>query len=242
MIAAGAKSADITAALTNVTLETNLMPLSRPAVLTEIRGLIEYGRPVIGAINRAALPPPGMRIEWPSWTVLPLVDIQTDEKTAITSGPANIGVSGTDVLTWAGGNDISLQAVQRSNPSFVEAWLRAAAEQFARKTEQYVVTTLLNAAGVVAPPATFLDSIEALFAAMDPATTPAGSVFLAMSMGRRRIDDRHLEHQRPRFLGRVDLAQLGAALVDVGWAQHVRVPPAPRQNGAVRHVQRGDLV
>lgn len=180
LIAGGAPAPAIMAALTDIKT-TDLTGVVRPAVLDTIRGLVEYGRPVINAINRQPLPPSGMTVEWPKWADLPNIGQQATQKTAITTGTVVVDTGSTNVITFAGANDVSLQAVQRSNPSFIEAYLRGAAEVFARTTEAYAITTLLAAAAAVTPAATFLDSVEAMVAAFDPLTVPNGRLFLAMS-------------------------------------------------------------
>ena len=180
LIAAGTPATEIMAALADIKT-ADIAGVVRPAVSDEVRGLIEYGRPVINAINQAPLPASGMSVDWPRWTDLPDVGIQANQKTEVTTGTATIGTTTTPVLTFAGANDISLQAVQRSNPSFVEAYLRGAAEVFARVTEGHVITQLTAAAGVVAPAATFLDTVEAIVGSFAPATTPSGRIWIAIS-------------------------------------------------------------
>ena len=85
------------------------------------------------------------------------------------------------VITIAGGNDISLQAVERSIPSFLAAYLEAAAADWAQKASAYVVTQISTTAAVGTPGASFLGNVQALLAALDPALTPAGPLFVAMS-------------------------------------------------------------
>jgi HK97 family phage prohead protease len=156
-----------------------------PAFIPEIKGLITYGRPLINAINSRALPPAGMIIEYPQWTDLPDVGQQATEKTAITTGTTAIAMKQATVLTWAGGNDISVQLAQRSNPSFMEAYLAAAAESYGRQTNGYVGTQLLAAATVVTAPVSpnnhFINFVQALFTGLDPTATPSGPLFLAVS-------------------------------------------------------------
>lgn len=179
-----AGAAAIQAALADITTGVGSAgAVTRAAFTDQIGNLIELGRPTINAISRAPLPPSGMRIEWPQWTTLPDVGLQATQKTEITSRAAVIGTGSADILTWAGGNDVALQLAQRSSPSFLEQWVRAASEEYARETNGYVVTQLLAAAEVVPPPTTptFLNSIAALMAGFDPATAPNGQLFLAMS-------------------------------------------------------------
>ena len=87
------------------------------------------------------------------------------------------------VMTWAGGNDISIQTVEFGSPSFVEDYIRAAGIDYARKSDTYAVTTLLAAATNVPTLATdsFIAIVGALVGALAPATTPPGGLFLSMS-------------------------------------------------------------
>lgn len=175
--------ARIAAALANVTTDgaTNVAAIVRPAYQSEIVGLVDQGRPLIDAIAGAPLPASGMAIEFPQWAVPPQVGLQVNEKDEVTSVVVTMTTGTAPVLTWAGANDVSLQAVQRSSPSFLEAYLRAAAIDFAKKTDAYVASTLLNVAGVVPPATDFVSNIAALVGAMNPATTPGGPLFVAVS-------------------------------------------------------------
>lgn len=170
----------ITAQLADITSVGN-EAVMRPVFVAEIKGLIEYGRPTINAIDKAPLPPAGMRIEWPVWQTLPTVDKTTGEKVLVPTGPVTVTTDGVDVDEWAGAADISLRLAQRSNPSFMEAYFRGCAEIYARKTNLDVITKLLAGAAVVAPAATFLDSLEAIVASFDPTKAPGGSLFVGMS-------------------------------------------------------------
>jgi HK97 family phage prohead protease len=176
--------ARIAAALTDVTLAgtTNVGAIAQPAYRSEIVGLIDQGRPLIDHLASAPLPASGMSIEFPKWSAqVPEVALQATEKSAVHSAAVAMTLGTAPVLTWAGANDISLQAVERSSPSFLEAYLRAAAIDFAKKTDAYVASTLLAAAAVVTPGADFVANIAALIGAMDPAATPGGALFVAVS-------------------------------------------------------------
>jgi HK97 family phage prohead protease len=93
MIAAGARAPEIMAALTNVITDdidgAADAGIVWPAFSSEVRGLIAYGRPTINAIDRAPLPPSGMRVEWPVWGTLPLVDMPGHRKDPGRVGPGH---------------------------------------------------------------------------------------------------------------------------------------------------------
>lgn len=172
--------ATIQAALTNVTT-TNIGGIVPPAYRTEINGIIDHGTPLLTALSSTPLPTSGMSIEYPEWTALPTTGIQATEKTAIVSTAVTVALRTAPVITIAGGNDISLQAVERSSPSFLESYLRAASTDWGRKAEAYAISRLTAAAVVATPGANFLANVQALMAALDPALTPPGPLWMGMS-------------------------------------------------------------
>jgi hypothetical protein len=172
--------AELAAALADITT-TGAGPVIQPAYRSEVAGLIDHGTPLLQAIASAPLPASGMTIEYPEWQTFPQTGRQMAEKTQIVSQAATMALKSRPVITIAGGNDISLQAVERSSPSFLEAYLRAASVDWARKAEGYVIGELLAVAEAVTPGADFLANIQALIGALDPAVTPAGPLFVAMA-------------------------------------------------------------
>jgi hypothetical protein len=172
--------ATITAALQNITT-TDAAEVVQPAYRAEITGLIDHGTPLLQALSQSPLPGSGMSIEFPRWTVMPATGVQATEKSPIVSQPVGMEMASAPVKTIAGGNDLSLQAVERSSPSFLEAYLRAMAVDWGRKAEAEAITALLAVAQAATPGADFLANVAALYAELDPAVTPSGPLFLAMS-------------------------------------------------------------
>jgi hypothetical protein len=171
----------IQAAFMNV-LSSDVPGFVRPAFRTDIVGLIDPGMPLVRAIQQRPLPASGMRIEYPVWSAPPdAYAQQVGEKTAIASGPVQATVQGDDILTWAQGNDISFQTMDRSDPSFIDAYIRAAAIDAGIKYDTYVANRLLAVAAAGTPGTSFVDNVQALFAALDWDATPPGPMFLAMS-------------------------------------------------------------
>jgi hypothetical protein len=179
-ISTGALRAEIQAALINITT-TSAAEVVQPAYRAEITAIVDHGTPLLRALSQAPLPASGMSIEYPEWSTLPTTGVQVTEKTAITSTAADMAMRSAPVKTIAGGNDISLQAVERSSPSFLEAYLRAMAVDWSRKAEADAITALLATATAATPGADFLANVKALMAALNPATTPPGPLFLAMA-------------------------------------------------------------
>ena len=178
--------ATLEAALANVTT-ADIAGIVQPVYRSEILTVIDHGTPLLNALASAPLPPSGMSIEYPQWDNtapnggMPTTGIQAVEKTAIVSTPVKMVMKSNPVITIAGGNDISLQAMERSSPSFLEAYLRAAAADWARKASAYVIDKLDDGAVTATPGTAFLENVQALLAALDPALTPAGPLFVAMS-------------------------------------------------------------
>ena len=127
-ITTDAVRATLQAALTNVTT-TDIGSIVQPAYRGELLTIIDHGTPLLNALASSPLPASGMTIEYPAWDNtapnggLPTTGIQATEKTAITSTPVKMVMRSNPVVTIAGGNDISLQAVERSSPSFLQAYL-----------------------------------------------------------------------------------------------------------------------
>ena len=94
-----------------------------------------------------------------------------------------MGTGSADIETWAQGNDISFQTAMRSDPSFIELYLQGVRRRRRTKYDTYVATQLLAAAGAATLPTTltFVNCVKALYAKLNPATTPPGPLFLAMS-------------------------------------------------------------
>lgn len=115
--------------------------------LTEIADLIVAERPFVQAFTTRPLPDSGMTINFPTVPVRPAVGLQTAEKTAITSTPGSIGASSTTVQTWAGGEDISVQVLQRTDPSYLSLAMSLYAEQMAMTTDLAAITAAETAIG-----------------------------------------------------------------------------------------------
>jgi hypothetical protein len=178
--------ATLQAALTNVT-STNIGSTVIPFHRQELTAIIDHGTPLLTVLGGGTLPPSGLSIEYPQWDSAapnggkPTTGVQATEKTAIVSTAVKMAMKSAPVVTIAGGNDISLQAVERSSPSFLNAYLAAAATDWGRKAEAYVLSILTPLCEVVAPGASFLANVQALMASLDPAQTPAGPLFVGMS-------------------------------------------------------------
>jgi hypothetical protein len=109
--------------------------------------------------------------------------VQATQKTGIHTAAVTIGPKTDPVVTWAGGNDVALQTAERSDPSFIEAYLNAASIDCARKADTYVATALTAAATDAGAPVAddFPASVAKLFGSLNPNSTPGGPLFLAVA-------------------------------------------------------------
>lgn len=156
-------------ALVDQVLNPDNLALARPAWITEAVGIVNTGRPTITAFGGArALPPSGMRIEWPELVPLPAraIALQTAEKTEVISRKVSFTSKGTDLATYAGASDISIQLLRRSSPSYRELYARVMLAEYARVTESvFAAAVKAGATGSIV---------------YDPATDTDGKKFSAM--------------------------------------------------------------
>lgn len=174
--------AEVRAALSQSTTG-DLAGIVPPAYVGEIVGLINPGRPTINAISNRALPASGMKVTYPAWDSKPGVDEQENELDEVTSDAASITLEEVSVRTFAGANELSIQAVDRSDPSAVAAILEALSVSFGQKTNAAAVSGLITAAGAATSVATSspVDIVSGLIGALDFSATPPGPLFLAIA-------------------------------------------------------------
>lgn len=174
--------AEVRAALGGSTT-SDLDGIVPPAYVGEIVGLINPGRPTVNAIRNRALPAAGMKVTYPAWGTKPTVDEQLTELTEVDSTAATITLEEVSVRTWAGANELSLQAIDRSDPSAIRAVIEALSVSFGRKTNAAVVSDIITAAGAATTLAgsSPIDVVSGLIGALDFDATPAGPLFLAIA-------------------------------------------------------------
>jgi hypothetical protein len=151
-------------------ITTDNASLVRPAWLSEIYGIVDFGRPLIDAIGTATLPDSGMSVEWPVYAgdLSLLVLEQTTQKTDIASVKVSFTNMNAPIKTYAGGSDISYQLIRRSSPAYRDAYLRVMAAAYALRTD-YAASAALEA--LVVGGAT-------QWVAYDPATADPGGELL----------------------------------------------------------------
>jgi HK97 family phage prohead protease len=130
-----ADARELVAALQVATVaeNTGMVP---PTYLKDVIGIIDSSRPFIDSIERAALPASGMKIFTPK--------LGTQAQVALTAEGAEFGSTDTtvtfqedDVVKFAGAGKLDLELVDRSDPSFLDLYLRELAASYAQKTDAY---------------------------------------------------------------------------------------------------------
>ena len=109
---------------------------------TEVSARISLGRPTFAAIGASPLADSGMDANWIVDSVDPTVGTQTAEKTEIPSGPASGAIITAPVVTIAGGNDVSIQYIQRAHGWDLADYVARLSEMYARNTNSAVIAEL----------------------------------------------------------------------------------------------------
>lgn len=131
---------------------------------TELIGVIDPSRPFLSTTRRLPTPTSGMTMHVPKIVTRPTVGLQSEEKTELASTPTSITTEDFSAVTKGGAGDLSLQILKRSDPSFLDLYLRLLAEAYAMDSEAEALESLLGA-----------DVTDGL--TLDPATTGLGDAF-----------------------------------------------------------------
>lgn len=135
----------VTAALGEQTTTRDAGVIPVP-LLREIIGVVDDRRYFVGSIDRQPLPDAGMSFRIPKITTLPTVDEQTSENTEVDSTQSQIDDITVDVKTFAGGNKISRQLIERSDPAYFDELLRQLAAAYAQKVDYWAWLTAAGTA------------------------------------------------------------------------------------------------
>jgi HK97 family phage prohead protease len=130
-----ADARELVAALQIATVaeNTGMVP---PTYLKDVIGIIDSSRPFIDSIERAALPASGMKIFTPKLGTQAAVDL-TAEGAEFASADTTVTFQEDNVVKFAGAGVLDLELVDRSDPSFLDLYLRELAASYAQKTDQY---------------------------------------------------------------------------------------------------------
>lgn len=119
-----------------------------PSWITDVKRIVDFGRRMITAFGGArSLGATGMEIDWPylnSSNVL--VGLQSSEKTEVTTARVDIAKGSASLVTYAGYSDISYQLLQRSSPSYRDAYNRILLAYWGAVTDAAFVAALESGA------------------------------------------------------------------------------------------------
>jgi hypothetical protein len=133
--------------------------------VSELAGIITIGRPLVDAFGPQSLPAKGQRYTYPSVVTPPAPNLVVGEKVQIPTGPIVIESIDVPVATIAWGNDVSIQALERSDPEFLTAWFGLCAEYFAQREDVVAYGSIAAAS----PPVPSADAATALLDAVSRA-------------------------------------------------------------------------
>ena len=130
-----ADARDLLAALAVATVaeNTGMVP---PTYLRDVIGIIDNSRPFISSIETAALPTSGMKIFTPKLGAQAIVGV-TAEGAEFASQDTAVTFQEDTVVKFAGAGKLDLELVDRSDPSFLDLYLRELAASYAQKTDAY---------------------------------------------------------------------------------------------------------
>lgn len=130
-----ADARDLVAALQVATVaeNTGMVP---PNYLRDVIGIIDASRPFIDSIETAALPASGMKVFTPKLGTKATVAV-TAEGAEFASTDTTVTFQEDTVVKFAGAGIIDVELLDRSDPGFLDLYLRELAESYAQKTDAY---------------------------------------------------------------------------------------------------------
>lgn len=118
---------------------TNNAGLIPVPFMREVIGVIDNSRPFVDSIDRRPLPDAGMSFRIPRRIVAP-----TTAETAELGTPSDTAMQVddlvVDVVKFAGQNRVSIELLERSDPSYLDEVLRNLAASYAQQTDLYAFT------------------------------------------------------------------------------------------------------
>jgi HK97 family phage prohead protease len=130
-----ADARDLVAALqiATTTENTGMVP---PNYLTDIIGVIDSSRPFIDSIERAPLPPSGLKVFTPKLGNQAIVAV-TSEGSEFASQDTAVTFQEDTIVKFAGANVVNVELIDRSAPDFLDLLVRELAASYAQKTDAY---------------------------------------------------------------------------------------------------------
>lgn len=131
--------------------------------------------PMLEAFSSRPLPAEGNVVHVPYMSQYPDVGIQPAEKGPIATRKVLVPDADFPVLTFAGGQDVSLQAILRSSPAYLDVLMRGFAKVMALETNQWF-------AGITVPGATAGPAWPAAATGINGAFVDAAAALLAATL------------------------------------------------------------
>jgi HK97 family phage prohead protease len=136
---------DIVAALDAATTTENIGVVP-PTYLRDIIGIIDDSMPFAMSLEQGTLPASGMKFYRPLLGTQATTAV-TAEAVEFDSTDTTITSKEVDVVKIAGANKISVELLERSDPSFLDVYLRELAASWAQKADAYAYSIALAAPG-----------------------------------------------------------------------------------------------
>jgi len=207
-------------------------------VVAQIMQLIVQNQQLVAAAGTVPFPDSGMSMDYPQVTARPGVGVQDPEKTEVVSVKTHVDRKSQPVFTLAGGEDVSVQAILRSSPAYLELVGQLYLEAMATATDVmawYVYMSNVPAANVVsigAAPAQWIPNLFALAGQIltgyrGMATAMVLSVDLWVKLGGAvDADGRPLFAARnpQNSLGTASLTSTDGTVVDLVWTVDPNLP------------------
>jgi HK97 family phage prohead protease len=170
---------------------TNNAGLIPVPFMREVIGVIDSSRPFVDSIERRPLPDAGMSFRIPRRTVAPTT-AETPELGTPSDTAMQVDDLVVDVVKFAGQNRVSIELLERSDPSYLDEVLRNLAASYAQQTDLYAFTEGIvgcGASGGVGYVAAIADAIadSALVMRKDPDRLLVGSTQYANIL--KDVDD-----------------------------------------------------
>ena len=115
--------------------------------MRDVISVLDNSRPFVDAISREALPQEGMDFKIPRVTQKPSVAEQAAEGDEVSSTAFTLDYLTVDVKTYAGGERISRQLIERSDPAFLDRLIIELTAQYAQATDLYAFGVATAGAG-----------------------------------------------------------------------------------------------
>jgi len=140
-----ADARELMAALSVATVaeNTGMVP---PTYLRDVIGIIDASRPFIDSIERAQLPASGMKVFTPKLGAQAIVGL-TAEGAEFASQDTAVTFQEDDVVKFAGAGILDVELVDRSDPSFLDLYIRELSASYAQKTDAYAAKIAVNNCG-----------------------------------------------------------------------------------------------